>query len=93
MASPPSSKPRYVLPVEEAGRGLAICEIEVSAFDVVYVKSLVEASEGLANVFAESGGMITLAAPPDRADALMELARDVVSECEGARFVTKDSGE
>jgi hypothetical protein len=87
-----SGKPRYVLPVEEAGRGLAVCEIEVSPFDVVYVKSVVEASEGLANVFAESGGVITLAAPPDRAGALMELAEDVVRECEGARFITRDRG-
>ncbi len=85
-----TDKPTYVLPVEEAGRGLAVCEIEVSPFDVVYVKSVVEASEGLANVFAESGGRITLAAPPDRESALLELARDVVSDCEGARFVTQD---
>lgn len=95
MALPPADsggKPRYVLPVEEAGKGLYVCEIEVNPLDVVYVKSVVEASEGLANVFAESGGTITIAGPPDRAGAVMELATDVVRECEGARFIPRDPG-
>jgi hypothetical protein len=88
-----ADKPTYVLSLEEAGKGLAVCELEVSPLDVVYVKSVVEASEGLANVFAESGGRITLASPPDRAHALFELATDVVRDCEGARLIARDRGE
>lgn len=53
----------------------------VRARDVVFVKGIVEASDGIAQVFAEHGGDLTLAAPADREaelDALvLELARAV----------------
>jgi hypothetical protein len=53
----------------------------VRAKDVVFVKGVVEASEGIAQVFAEHGGDLTLASPADREaelDALVqELARAV----------------
>ena len=53
----------------------------VRAKDVVFVKGVVEASEGIAQVFAERGGDLTLASPDDREaelDALVqELARAV----------------
>jgi hypothetical protein len=53
----------------------------VRARDVVFVKGIVEASDGIAQVFAERGGDLTLAAPADREvelDALiLELARAV----------------
>ncbi len=48
--------------------------------DVVYVKSLVEASEGLASIFAESGGTLTIASSESRADELEGLLADVVAE-------------
>ena len=53
----------------------------VRAEDVVFVKGIVEASEGLAQVFAEHGGDLTLAAPEGREielDALLEELLDAV---------------
>jgi hypothetical protein len=53
----------------------------VRAKDVVFVKGIVEASEGIAQVFAEHGGDLTLAAPEDREEELdlllLELAAAV----------------
>ena len=48
------------------GPGLVSRRIVVSAPDAMLVKGLVEAYEGVASVFAESGGDLTLAAPADR---------------------------
>ena len=51
------------------------------AEDVVFVKGIVEASEGIAQVFAVKGGDLTLAAPSGREaeldDLLLELVRAV----------------
>jgi len=59
----------------------------VRARDVVFVKGIVEASEGVAQVFAERGGELTLAAPAGRdveLDALLvELAHAVGGHVEG----------
>jgi hypothetical protein len=63
---------------------MALVHIDVPAHDVVYVKGIVEASEGLANVFSETGGVPTLASAPDRAAALAELARDLTEELRGS---------
>jgi hypothetical protein len=53
----------------------------VRASDVVFVKGIVEASDGIAQVFAEHGGDLTLAAPLDREaeldELIVELARAV----------------
>jgi hypothetical protein len=63
------------------GPGMVTRELVVRACDVVFVKGIVEASEGIAQVFAEHGGDLTLASPADRAvelDALVaELAHAV----------------
>jgi hypothetical protein len=50
------------------------------AKDVVFLKGIVEAREGIAQVFAERGGELTLAAPADRARELDELVADLVLE-------------
>jgi hypothetical protein len=61
----------------------------VRAVDVVFVKGIVEASEGLAQVFAEHGGDLTLAAPEGREaeldELLAELARAVNGHTSQAR--------
>lgn len=55
----------------------------VRAPDVAYLKGIVEAHDGLAQVFAEGGGDLTLAAPADRERELDELVRDLAAELGG----------
>ena len=57
------------------GEGMVVRRVVLRAPDVVFFKGVIEASEGLAAVFAESGGDLTVAAPSDRAaelDALLD---------------------
>jgi hypothetical protein len=60
---------------------MLVQEVIVQPSDVVFVKGIIEASDGIAVVFAERGGELTLAAPPGRGDEfselLMDLERDV----------------
>lgn len=63
--------------------GLAVRRLVVRAKDVVFVKGVVEAHDGLAHVFAESGGDLELAAPPDRERELDELVNDLARELGG----------
>jgi hypothetical protein len=67
---------------------MLVRQVSVRPPDVVFVKGLVEASDGLAAVFAEQGGELLIAAPPERAAELAELLADLVTEL-GAR-VTED---
>ncbi len=62
------------------GDGMVTRAIVVRARDVVFVKGLVEASEGLAQVFAEHGGDLTLASPACREEELDALVEDLVAE-------------
>jgi hypothetical protein len=55
----------------------------VRAKDVVFVKGVVEAHDGLAHVFAEHGGDLTIMAPEDRREALDELVADLARELDG----------
>ncbi len=54
--------------------------VRVAPRDVVLVKGICEASEGLCAMFAESGGDLVLAAPASRALELDELVRDLHSD-------------
>lgn len=54
--------------------------VRVRTKDVVFVKGIVEAEEGLAQVFAERGGDLTIAAPEGRARELDELVDDLCRE-------------
>jgi len=54
--------------------------VRVAARDVVFVKGICEASEGLCAMFAESGGDLILAAPASRARELDELVQDLRSD-------------
>ncbi len=71
------------LPLARAAEGLVQHRLEVDPREVVFVKSIVEASEGLASIFAESGGSLTIASPPAREAALRELLADLVEETGG----------
>ena len=75
--------PRRIVP-PHLGEGLVVRRLIVAAPEAAVVKGLVEAHEGIANVFAESGGDLHLVAPVDREaelDALLvsidELLRSI----------------
>jgi hypothetical protein len=81
----PSRRAQAALPLDVVGRGMLVRWIRVRPSDVVFVKGLVEASEGLAGVFAEQGGDLMLAAPRDREAELGELYADLVAELDLTR--------
>ncbi len=83
-ASPPRARGRSALGVRQASVGLVARGVSVRPADVVFVKSLVDDSEGLAGVFAERGGELVLAAPASRAADLDALLVDLEREI-GAR--------
>ncbi|WP_437631259.1 hypothetical protein [Sorangium sp. So ce854] len=68
---------RGPLSVAEASAGMLVQDIVVHPADVVFVKGIVEASDGVALLLAESGGELTLAAPQGRGDELAELLLDL----------------
>ncbi len=58
------------------GPGMVVRQVVVPAREVVFFKGIIEASEGLASVFAERGGDLSVAAPLDRTvelDALLDV--------------------
>ncbi len=54
--------------------------VDVRAEDVVFVKGIFEASEGLAAMFADKGGELVIAAPIGRVAELDELLADLEAE-------------
>jgi hypothetical protein len=54
--------------------------VRVRAEDVVFVKGIFEASEGLGAMFAERGGELVVAAHTSRASELDELLHDLAVE-------------
>lgn len=72
------------------GPGMVTRRVRLRACDVVLLKGIVEGLEGLAQVFAESGGDLTIAAPADRERELDELVDDLVVEL-GALRATEES--
>jgi len=68
------------------GEGMVVRRLVMRARDVVFFKGLVEASEGLAAVFAESGGDLTVAAPEARAVELDALLEEVAGELGAIRI-------
>jgi hypothetical protein len=61
--------------------------ILVAAKDVVYVKSILEGYGGVAAVFAQSGGELTLAAPSSRIAELDLLLEDLSEEIPSLRLL------
>jgi hypothetical protein len=55
----------------------------VAPGEVVFIKGLLEASEGLAALFAVRGGDLVLAAPRSRAGELAEFVRFIEEELGG----------
>lgn len=67
------------------GEGMVVRRVVLRAPDVVFFKGIIEASEGLAAVFAESGGDLTVAAPADRAVELDALLDSLCDELRAVR--------
>jgi hypothetical protein len=62
---------------------MVLRRVVLRAPDVVYFKGVIEASDGLAQVFAESGGDLTVAAPREREAELDAVLADLVRELDG----------
>lgn len=77
------------LPLSIVSSGMLARKVIVAPPEVVFVKSILEASDGLACLFAERGGELTLVAPRDRAEELSELLADLERDV-GARLATED---
>jgi hypothetical protein len=67
------------------GEGMVTRRLVIRSKDVVLLKGIVEAHEGLAQVFGEGGGDLTLAAPADRERELDELVDDLCRELGAAK--------
>jgi len=65
---------------------MVVRRVLVPSPDVVLFKGVVEALDGLAQVFAEHGGDLTVAAPSDRESELDAVLADLEREL-GARVV------
>jgi hypothetical protein len=70
------------------GDGRVVRRIVMRARDVVFFKGVVEASDGLAAVFAEHGGDLVVAAPVTRAGELDALLDDLCPELGAMRVPT-----
>jgi hypothetical protein len=64
---------------------MVVRRIILRARDVVFFKGVVEASEGLATVFAEHGGDLVVAAPESRARELDDLLEALCAELRAIR--------
>jgi hypothetical protein len=67
------------------GDGMVVRRVVLRARDVVFFKGVIEASEGLASVFAEHGGDLTVACPAERAAELDTLLEALCAELGAAR--------
>lgn len=63
---------------------LLLRRLLVQKRDVVFVKGIFEASEGLCCMFAEAGGDLLIAAAHDRKHELDELLADLARELGGS---------
>jgi hypothetical protein len=70
---------------------LVVYRLLVQSADVVFVKGIFEASDGLCCMFAEKGGDLLIAAPHARDQELVELLNDLVLEL-GAVLETVPGG-
>ena len=77
----PKEKPRAVAPL--LGEGLVSRAVVVPAKEVVYIKGILEAHEGLAQVFAETGGDLIVATTTSQETELDALLPALVAEVGG----------
>lgn len=79
----PPRRVRAALPTDRATAGLTAFRLVVAPEHVVFVKGVIEASDGLASLFADRGGDLCIASPTDRAHELRELLADLAEELGG----------
>jgi hypothetical protein len=60
--------------------GLVVRRVRIAPREVVFLKGVIEASEGVAAVFAESGGDLTIATLPTQRDELDRILQDLQEE-------------
>ena len=86
-SAPPADEARPgrgPLSIDDASRGLVVFRVLVHPRDVVFLKSIIEASDGVASIFATSGGDLSIAAPAERVAELRQILDDLAVEI-GAR--------
>jgi hypothetical protein len=64
----------------EVAEGMHVRHLRVPPPDVVFVKGIIEASEGLGALFAEAGGELAIAVPRGREADLARLLEDLAGE-------------
>jgi len=69
------------------GEGMVVRRVLVRSRDVVFFKGVVEASEGLAAVYAEAGGDLFVAASVGREVELDALLDDLCAEVGAVRSI------
>jgi hypothetical protein len=67
------------------GEGMVTRKVVVRAADVVLLKGIVEAHDGIAQVFGEHGGELVLASPSSRERELEALVSDLCEELGAVR--------
>ncbi len=67
---------------------MVVRQVVLPAREVVFFKGIIEASEGLASVFAERGGDLSVAAPLDRTVELDALLDVLCHELGGVRVAS-----
>lgn len=80
----PARRVRAAISMDRATEGLLVGKLRVAPEHVVFVKGVIEASDGLATLFAERGGDLSIAAPQGRAEELRELLFDLAAEVGGS---------
>ncbi len=69
--------PKGPLRPADATRGMTGRVVEMDPREVVFFKSIVEASEGIASIFGQHGGVLWVATSPSRLGALDALLEDL----------------
>ena len=59
---------------------LVVRRVRIAPREVVFLKGVIEASEGVAAVFAESGGDLTIATLPSQKNELDRILQDLRQE-------------
>ncbi len=62
------------------GPGMCVRRALLEPKDVVFLKGLLEASEGIGQLFAEHGGAVTIATTESQAEALDAMLDEVLAE-------------
>jgi hypothetical protein len=62
------------------GQAMVARRVLMPARDVVFFKGIIEASDGLAAVFAERGGDLVVAAPAERTEELDRVLAELCAE-------------